>query len=376
VDISSTKPVVLKGARSPAAFSPEGSMIVSAYLDHTLQLWGTKDAKAIGKSLVGHEKGITAIAFSPTGSRLISASDDCTIRIWSSTSESGELLLLQAYTDIQLICMSSDESRIICVSRDNIVQTLNANTGIAISQPSRSIWNWAEFSPGGSEITRISTDGQSRSTECQTGQITEHSPADSAQRITEGIFSPDKTRFISISKHDFIDFSEGTNSCESSSTSSPSLTFSSDGRWLMSVILEDDYSESYDYSQYPTYYRACMWDSRSGQLVWEDLSYSHIPSVAISPSGNMAVTWTDSVCNVRDTLLGTIISRWDTQSVPKSVAFSQDEKHINCILDASGTAEKWDIESSALLDSPEGIGAAAALGPGMSRTVIYVSLES
>ncbi|KIM86175.1 hypothetical protein PILCRDRAFT_5220 [Piloderma croceum F 1598] len=374
VDISSTKPVVLEGARSPAAFSPEGSVIVTAYSDHALQLWGTKDTKAIGKSLVGHRKRITAIAFSPTGSRLISASDDYTIRIWSSTSEGGELLRLQAYTDIQLISMSSDESRIICVSRDNIVQTLNANTGIAISQPSRPRWTqWAEFSSGGSEIIWISTDGQSRSTECQTGRITEHAPASSAQRITEVVFSPDKIHFISISNHDLIDFSDGTNSCESSSTSSlavQTLTFSSDGRWLMSVILEDENDFEDD-----SWYRACMWDSRSGQLVWEDLlSFGRIPSVAISPSGNMAVIWNDSVCNVRDTLLGTIISRWDTQSVPESVAFSQDEKHIICILDASGTSEKWDIESSALLDSSEGTD--AALEPASARETIQGSAIS
>ena len=34
----SSKPVVLPGAISPVAFSPNGSKIVSAYLGHTLQL--------------------------------------------------------------------------------------------------------------------------------------------------------------------------------------------------------------------------------------------------------------------------------------------------------------------------------------------------
>jgi WD40 repeat protein len=366
VDNSSTKPVLLEGARSPAAFSPEGSMIVSAYLDHALQLWGTKDTQAIGKSLVGHRKRITAITFSPTGSRLISASDDWTIRIWSSAYEGGELLRLQAYADIPMISMSSDESMIICVSHDNIVRTLNANNGIAIGQPSQSSWDWAEFSPDGSEIIWISTDGQSRSTECQTGRIT-HTPALPTQRITEGVFSPNKTKFGSISRRDFVDFSDGTNSCDPSSTSSAvrSLLFSSDGRWLLSVI-----PENYD-SEW-SLYRVGLWDPRSGQLVWEDLSFGRVPSMAISPSGNMVVTWSTSVCEVRDTSPGTIISRWVTPSVPKSVSFSEDEKHIICILDASGTSETWDIESSALLHSSEGAAAAAALEPGMSGPVMYV----
>ena len=131
----------------------------------------------------------------------------------------------------------------------------------------------------------------------------------------------------------------------------------------MSVI-----PENYD-SEW-SFYRVGVWDSRSGQLVWEDLSFGDVPSMAFSPSGNMVVTWNELVCEVRDTSLGTIISRWDTQSVPKSVSFSEDEKHVICILDASGTSETWDIESSALLHSSEGTDAAAALEPGMSRQVI------
>jgi len=55
-------------------------------------------------------------------------------------------------------------------------------------------------------------DGQSRSTECQTGRITEHGPGFPHARITEVVFSPDKTKFISISEADFIDFSDGTQS--------------------------------------------------------------------------------------------------------------------------------------------------------------------
>jgi hypothetical protein len=219
----------------------------------------------------------------------------------------------------------------------------------------------------------MSTNGQSCLTECRTGQIIEHVPAVPARRITKGVFSPNRTHFISISETNFIDFSYGNNSYESSSTSSyavQSRIFSSDGRWLMSVILEDYTSEAW---QYPSLYRASMWDSRSGQLVWEDLSFGHIPLVAISPSGNMAVTWNNSVCQVRDTLLGTVISHWDTLSVPTSVAFSEDEKHIVCILGGSSTLEKWDIESSALLDSLDGAGAGTALEPGMPGTVTFVN---
>jgi hypothetical protein len=36
MDISSTNSIMLDDAKSPAAFSPEGSTIASAYIDHTL----------------------------------------------------------------------------------------------------------------------------------------------------------------------------------------------------------------------------------------------------------------------------------------------------------------------------------------------------
>jgi WD40 repeat protein len=139
MDISSTNYIVLDGARSPAAFSPQGSMIASAYMDHTLQLWDTKDIKVIGNPLEGHRKAVTAIAFSPTGSRLISASDDNTIHIWSATAGGGELHRLQAYGDIWLISWSLDESSIVCVSEHGIIHKLHVSTGFHVCHPSKSV---------------------------------------------------------------------------------------------------------------------------------------------------------------------------------------------------------------------------------------------
>ena len=72
---------LLKDARLPAAFSPDGSKVVAASSDHMIYLWDANDATIIGHALQGHTKPITAIAFSPSGSRIVSASDDLTLRI-------------------------------------------------------------------------------------------------------------------------------------------------------------------------------------------------------------------------------------------------------------------------------------------------------
>ena len=66
---------LLKDARLPAAFSPDGSKVVAASSDHMIYLWDANDATIIGHALQGHTKPITAIAFSPSGSRIVSASE-------------------------------------------------------------------------------------------------------------------------------------------------------------------------------------------------------------------------------------------------------------------------------------------------------------
>ncbi|KIM74793.1 hypothetical protein PILCRDRAFT_693732 [Piloderma croceum F 1598] len=349
MDISSTNSIVLDSARSPAAFSPEGSIIASAYMDHTLQLWDTKDGKAIGKPLGGHRKVVTAIAFSPTGSRLISASDDNTIRIWSAAAGGGELLRLQAYSDIRLIFWSSDESRIIYVSEGSNVHTLNPSTGFTSRQPSPVELRWAQLLPGAKEIFYVSADGQTRLAEYQEGRITEHSTSLPTRRITDAIFSPQRTHFISISKTDLIDFSDiiaprGPSSIARSHTFQ-SLTFSSNGRWLMSVMI--DVSDLFSC-------RVCMWDSKCGQLLWEDVSDDNqAPVVAFSHSGNLAVVWSPSFCSIRNTLLGTIFSRWRTESAAQFVTFSSDEKQIICVLKGSNTLKTWNISCGTMIDSSQ-----------------------
>jgi WD40 repeat protein len=64
-----------------AAFSPDGTRIVTASADNTARIW---DA-ASGRSLMvlrDHTAEVTAAAFSPDGTRIVTASWDKTARIW------------------------------------------------------------------------------------------------------------------------------------------------------------------------------------------------------------------------------------------------------------------------------------------------------
>jgi WD40 repeat protein len=65
-----------------AAFSPDGTRIVTFSLDGTARLW---DAATGGQIAVlrDHDKAVEDAAFSPDGTRVVTASSDQTARIWN-----------------------------------------------------------------------------------------------------------------------------------------------------------------------------------------------------------------------------------------------------------------------------------------------------
>src|SRR6476659_4690111 len=76
-----------------AAFSPDGSRIVTASWDKTARIWDVASARALLLARVlrlateiavlrGHENTVTSAAFSPDGSRIVTGSSDKTARIW------------------------------------------------------------------------------------------------------------------------------------------------------------------------------------------------------------------------------------------------------------------------------------------------------
>src|SRR5262249_31585682 len=79
-----------------AAFSPDGSRIVTASWDKTARIWDAATATEIAV-LRGHEDVVYSAAFSPDGSRIVTSGDK-TARIWDAHLQtmSATLLLTEA----------------------------------------------------------------------------------------------------------------------------------------------------------------------------------------------------------------------------------------------------------------------------------------
>jgi WD40 repeat protein len=103
-----------RGKSDSAAFSPDGSRIVTASGDTTARIWDVASAKEIA-GLRGHVSNVWSGAFSPDGSRIVTASYDNTARIWDAHLQTMSVkgLLMEACTRLAGVTrLTRDEMRL------------------------------------------------------------------------------------------------------------------------------------------------------------------------------------------------------------------------------------------------------------------------
>ncbi len=143
-----------------AAFSPDGSRIVTASADSTARLWDSE-----GKQLAvleGHKRTVRRAAFSPDGSRIVTASWDNTARLWDSDGK--PLAVLAGHTKrLFLAAFSPDGSRIVTTANDPTARLWDsAGNAVAVLAGHTDAVYGAEYSPDGSRIVTASGDGTAR----------------------------------------------------------------------------------------------------------------------------------------------------------------------------------------------------------------------
>ena len=112
------------GSRS-AAFSPDGSKIVTASDDATARLWEADSCRQIG-TLTGHAEAIFSATFSPRGQAIVTASADRTARLWDAGS-GRPLATLNGHTDrVRSARFSPDGSKIVTASHDRTARIWRA----------------------------------------------------------------------------------------------------------------------------------------------------------------------------------------------------------------------------------------------------------
>ena len=146
-----------------AAFSLDGTRIVTASGDGTARVWGAASGAEI-VTLRGHESYVRSAAFSQDGTRIVTASSDGTARIWDAAS-GAEIAVLRGHEDTVLTAtFSPDGSRIVTASLDRTARVWDAASGAEIAVL-RGHEDWvltAAFSPDGTRIVTASGDDTAR----------------------------------------------------------------------------------------------------------------------------------------------------------------------------------------------------------------------
>ena len=117
-----------------AAFSPDGTKIVTASADKTARIWDAKSGKELRK-LEGHADEVNSAMFSPDGKKIVTASWDRTARIWD-TETGQELIKFSGYDGLERYWVS------------------NPLTIVSGTEPLKSV-RFASFSPDGKEIAVV-----------------------------------------------------------------------------------------------------------------------------------------------------------------------------------------------------------------------------
>jgi WD40 repeat protein len=178
-----------------AAFSNDGSRVVTASDDGTARVWNLATGEA--QTLAGHTSEVLHAAFSNDGSRVVTASDDGTARVWNLST--GEFQPLAGHTSVvRHSAFSNDGSRVVTASDDGTARVWNLSTGEF--QPlagHTSVVRHSAFSNDGSRVVTASDDGTARVWNLSTGEF---QPLEGhTDWVRHAAFSNDGSRVVTAS---------------------------------------------------------------------------------------------------------------------------------------------------------------------------------
>jgi hypothetical protein len=151
------------GPVTHAAFSPDGTRIVTASHDRTARVWDAATG-ALLATCAGHLGEVNHAAFSPDDTRIVSASHDRTARVWDAATGAPVATCEGHQSEVCRAAFSPDGTRIVTASDDRTARVWDAATGapVATCEGHRGRVVHAAFSPDGTRIVTASSDCTAR----------------------------------------------------------------------------------------------------------------------------------------------------------------------------------------------------------------------
>jgi eukaryotic-like serine/threonine-protein kinase len=142
-----------------AGFSPDGRRLIMGGLDFTATVWGLAGGTNLF-TLKGHEAEVVSAAFSPDGRRIATGSYDHTAKIWRGTATTETVKLDRQTKVIAGAAFSSDGSLVVTASWDGTAMIWNLAAGDVrtLDHGTSRVW-CAAFSLDGTRIVTGTQDG-------------------------------------------------------------------------------------------------------------------------------------------------------------------------------------------------------------------------
>jgi WD domain, G-beta repeat len=165
--------LILRGhtdAITYAAYSPDGSKIVTASADHTARIWDAHLGTQLTPPLQ-HTDDVLMAEFSPDGKRVVTGSEDHTAQVWDVATGHPIGTAIQATDAVRFVRFSPDGKLIVIASDDSRTRLWDATTGKPVSPPiiyHEAIYS-VNFSPDGSRALTATGDGVADILDAKTG---------------------------------------------------------------------------------------------------------------------------------------------------------------------------------------------------------------
>ncbi len=337
-------PIPLRSAQ----FSPDGKWIVTVgQTDSTGRIWDATTGAQLFM-LVGHTGNLTSAVYSADGNRILTASSDHTARLWDAAT-GAPLVTFTGHSDtVNSALFSPDGSRVVTASADNTARIWDAKTGATIVPPltghTAEIFK-ASFSVDGSRVISASADHTARVWDAATGAslltISDPTPVYDAE------FSPDGTLIATAS-------GDGSVHLWDAKTGAPYVTFSGHSGRVQSVVFSPDGALLVTASSDDT---ARLWDVRYRTPLGALAGHTKVVNTAVfSSDGRFVVTASDDMSArlwsvTAMTGLHQMRISSPTGKAPVEVfgmSFSPDSNRI-VVTSSDKVARVWDVATGSLL---------------------------
>ena len=315
-------------------FSPDGNVIVSASLDNTIKLWDAKTGRCI-KTLIEHTKAVRCFGYSPDGKILASTSDDNSLKLWDA--ETGECsATICKHTSHFLSCAFSPDGKFVVTASSDGLKLWDTNSGACVdtlighTAPVKS----CAFSPIGTTVISASDDNTLKVWNIQTRTCTT-SLNEHKKPVQCCAFAPDGSAVVSSSSNELKLWDLQTKRCTATlnghSENVHSCSFSPCGNIIISASHDKTIK---------------LWDARTGNCTGTLLGKTDFAfSGSFSPNSKIFVTSSDKSLRFWNTRSGVCFATLQGHKhFIWSCAFSPDGRYVaSASLDK--TVKIWDVQN-------------------------------